>query len=104
MTSEWTNLITNFGLPTAILVVLCFALWRGGIWLTRTVVEPVVKSHLELVEVLSKRFPEQCSRLQALVDMQKEIQKALQDQTIILKRTIETQTTDLRRDSHGPNS
>jgi hypothetical protein len=48
MESAFTDLVSSMGLPTAILVVLIFAAYRGAKWIAPKV-EALFQAHVELV-------------------------------------------------------
>jgi len=51
MESTFTNLVSSMGLPSAILVVLIFAAYRGGKWIAPQV-EALFQAHVDLVNDL----------------------------------------------------
>lgn len=111
---EWFN----YGVPTALLAMICFGIWKVSNWAKIKVVEPVVKAHLELVEALKDAIPEQNRKLDQVVttaatvavaaasvssESHKQmelLQQTLMDQTGILKAAIEEQTKNMK-ESHG---
>lgn len=59
---EWKEAF-NYGLPTVILSVLVWALWRMILWAKTSVAEPVVAAHLKLVATLQESIPVQNAKL-----------------------------------------
>ena len=62
----WQNLF-NFGVPTAILLILLWGIWKIITWAKLVVVEPVVGSHLKLIDSLNEHLPKQTSSIEKLV-------------------------------------
>ena len=48
------TMFERVGIPLGCLIALAFACWRILIWLGNKVVEPIAKSHVELVESTKK--------------------------------------------------
>ena len=99
---EWDKAF-NFGLPTAILAVVCYALWKVASWAKEKVVEPIVASHLTLIATLKEEIPlhgrklkEVADTASAVADKQEkqlnEIKEELISQTGVLKFAIDYQT------------
>ncbi len=92
--------IFNFGVPTAILLMLMYGLWKMAMWFKESVVEPVVKSHLKLIETLNEHIPKQTEAIYrqsevlekrtalfaALAENQKQIAETAQDTADEIKR------------------
>lgn len=77
----------RFGVPC---VILAIVLWFGreaAIALHRTVVEPVVQSHVEFLESAKETMAKQADTLQELAKGQQEIQQ-------VLARPIKTEGTN----------
>ncbi len=108
----------NYGVPTGILLIVLWAIWRILGWVKANVVEPVVKSHLDLINVLKENVPKLvedqkfAKEAAALVATKMEIvattaaataaknekqldeiQATLDTQTGVLKTAIDYQTT-----------
>lgn len=47
----------NYGVPTGVLLLLLYALWRMILWGREEVAKPVVKSHLDLISTLQSAIP-----------------------------------------------
>jgi hypothetical protein len=75
----FTQIVNNFGVPTAVMVFAAFCLWRLGNWLLTNAVEPLVKSIVSLVQTLQAKVPEQCAKLDRLIE-------ATDNQSAILER------------------
>ena len=50
----WVVVINRLGLPTALLCVLLFMLWRGGVWVADNVVVPIVAKQIAYIESASQ--------------------------------------------------
>ena len=50
----WVVVINRLGLPTALLCVLLFMLWRGGVWIADNVFVPIVAKQIAYIESASQ--------------------------------------------------
>lgn len=69
---SWTKIIKNVGFPIAAFLLLFYSVREGAVWVGTKVVEPAVKSHVELVDSL---------------------QTAIKDQTAVQQKNAETNAT-----------
>jgi hypothetical protein len=46
----WLGAIERLGVPIVFLVVLIVAFWRGSVYVATSVVQPLLKTHIEYVE------------------------------------------------------
>jgi hypothetical protein len=94
----------NYGVPTGLLLLTMFGLWRMLLWAKTNVVEPVVRSHLALITSLTENVPRQSEKLTRVADAAsavalkqeqqlREIQETLKAQTGILEGAINYQTS-----------
>ena len=67
----------RFGVPCVILAVVLYCGREAAIALHSTVVEPVVKSHVEFLDGAKKTMARQAETLQELAHGQREIQQVL---------------------------
>jgi hypothetical protein len=96
----------NYGVPTALLMIVLWALWRLTTWARDKVVEPVVKSHLELIDALKTHVPKQTDAINAqstaINAQSKEISdqtKAIDKQTDMLEKRTDL-FTEIRSNQH----
>ncbi len=61
------------GVLGAVLAVLGWAIWRVMLWARVAVVEPMVKSHLALVEALNEHMPKQTAAMLEIAEHQRQI-------------------------------
>lgn len=71
--------IFNYGVPTGLLLLVLWAIWRTGQWAKQEVVAPIVKSHLALIEMMMEHLPRQTDALDTLVNESKKAAKLLKD-------------------------
>lgn len=67
----------RFGVPCVILAVVLYFGREAAIAIHRSVVEPVVQSHVEFLESTKKTMAKQADTLQELAKGQQEIQQVL---------------------------
>lgn len=65
-------LITAVVTLAGVITTLAGAFWKIATWLRAQVVEPLVKSHLELIDTLKAEIPRQSQCLQDQADVQVE--------------------------------
>ena len=53
-TPWWISTINRLGLPTALLCVILFMLWQGGVWTADNVAMPIVKKQVEFIDAALK--------------------------------------------------
>jgi hypothetical protein len=119
-TMDWRELF-NYGLPTAMLSVMTYGLWKVAVWARVKVVEPVVTAHLRLIQTMQDTIPqlmlvagdnkqkaEEIAQLAALSSAEanerldkieaaiKAQTRTIDTQTKVIQGTIETQTDELR--------
>lgn len=68
---EWKEAF-NYGLPTVLLLFVLGGLWKIIVWGKTSVVEPLLKSHLELIETLKESLPITNQKLGEIVETTRE--------------------------------
>lgn len=61
----------NYGVPTGILVMLLWGIWKLSVWLRDNIAQPVVKAHLSLIATLQEHLPRQTDAIDAQTKMMK---------------------------------
>jgi hypothetical protein len=46
---DWIHVVQQLGFPTVVCGALMWGIWRTGNWFTKTVVDPLMQSHLNFV-------------------------------------------------------
>lgn len=92
---EFTQIAATFGVPAAILAFFAYAMWRASIYMSKRVVEPVVASHLALMQSLQDGVPELRARLDELSDSHQHLATAIHDNTTSIKMALKEQTDSL---------
>ncbi len=96
MTSEFFN----YGVPTGVLIVLLLGIWRLVLWGRAHVLEPIVRSHLELIDTFTEHLPKLAETLEnqskeigrqtdILEKMNQLMEKVIVNQSDILKKFIQ---------------
>jgi hypothetical protein len=81
----------NYGVPTGLLCVLMFGLWKIVLWAKKDVVKPVLDSHLKLIKTLNDHIPKQTEQLEKQTDILNGHTKLLEDRTSMFDRIINNQ-------------
>lgn len=86
---SWLEKLFNYGVPTVLLALVCYAGWRGMRWLHEKVADPLIEvfkkiiaSHLKLINTLNEHIPKQ-------TDMLTETKDEVVKQTAILQEGTE---------------
>lgn len=86
---DWEHL-ANYGLPTLLLGFCLYGLRGMVLWAKTTVVEPIVKSHLELINTMKDNIPKQTLHAEetakAAVSMAEKHAKELESQGEALEK------------------
>jgi hypothetical protein len=77
MIDTFIRIADRFGVPCVILAVVLYCGREAAIALHSTVVEPVVKSHVEFLDGAKETMARQAETLQELAHGQREIQQVL---------------------------
>ncbi len=67
--------VFNYGVPTGILFMAAFGLYRLILWAKEAIVGPITKSHIDLIEALREHLPKQ----------QEAVNKMLENQAIVIE-------------------
>jgi len=70
----WITTINRLGLPTALLCVILFMLWRGGVWVADHVAIPIVSKQIEFINSASKTNEEMAKMTAEIRDTMKQQQ------------------------------
>lgn len=46
---DWVEILQRFGFPILVCAALAYAIWKMSAWVAKTVIEPLVKSHIEFI-------------------------------------------------------
>lgn len=108
---EWKDAF-NYGLPTVLLSVLVWAIYKMSLYIKSKIVEPIVDSHLLLMKTLQDELPKVVRKLEHVTmyaakatkethDQMVGLKEAVSTQTTVIKETIEEQTNNLVREQNG---
>jgi hypothetical protein len=67
---DWIHVVQQLGFPTVVCGALMLGIWRTGKWLIKTVVEPLLGSHLAFIEKTSEAI-EKILELQQAADAER---------------------------------
>jgi hypothetical protein len=109
---QFHKAVEGYGLGVAVLIVVVVALTLffvyAMLWAKSNVVVPLVKSHLDLIDVLKHQIPLHSAKLDDVkTAMQSHgarldnVKFAVENQTTILKQTIDTQTRVLNANANA---
>ncbi len=68
----WISTINRLGLPTALLCIILFMLWQGGVWTANNVAMPIVKKQVEFIDSASKANEEMATITREIRDTLKQ--------------------------------
>ena len=87
--------VFNYGVPTAILFITGYGIYKTTIWLRDKIVEPVTRSHLELIDTLKLHMPKQTDTVNELLEENKKqtttMSNISDNETRLLTKLTETQ-------------
>lgn len=95
--SRVAGIMERIGFPITIVLILLlgggYIMWRSGIWLSDTIITPLVKQHLQFVETTEKVMTTQS---QVLVDLRESMDqlKETNKEVVVLQREM----TGVQRD------
>ena len=78
----------NYGVPTGVLLMILWAIWKVTTWAKKEVMLPLIKSHLELIEILKVHMPKQTEAISQLVEESAKQTKILQDSSSFNVATV----------------
>ena len=50
MESGWWTVIQTVGLPTGLLLIILFTLYKGAVWAANNLIKPLVTKHIEFLD------------------------------------------------------
>ena len=82
---DWVQLLDRFGLPTAFLIVITWILWQAVRWSAKNVVEPLVSTHMRVINSLQESMERQTSTMEEVKDAIVKVEET-QRQTVSIQR------------------
>ena len=90
----------RLGVPTALLLVFVlgggYTVWRTGIWLSDTIISPLVKQHIEFVDRTEKVMQVQSQILSDMSESMTQI-KETNKEVVVLQREMTTVQRDVAK-------
>lgn len=94
---DWTlPLLREFGLPILLLLLLCWAIYKGAVWCGLEVVKPLKDSHVTFLGILQDQMRVQTSTLQQIATTQQH-QAELQRDNVTLLQEVSERLTEQNR-------
>lgn len=78
----------NYGVPTGILFILMFSLWKITLWAREKIVVPVVEAHLNLIKAFQENIPKQTEAIIAIRKSNERVLSELIDQSKNLESIV----------------
>lgn len=88
---DWKDLF-NYGSPTVMLAFVAYATWKIAGWMRTKVVEPIVKSHIELIDTLRLHLPRQSDSIDIQTVELKKQTALLQSHPELFTKVLENQS------------
>ena len=83
---EFITIAKDFGIPIALLVFLCFAIWKVLVWLGNEVVKPLTERHIKFIDKVEKSIIDQAKNVETVtsqssvvIELNKENAEAFKD-------------------------
>lgn len=78
---EWVPVLRDFGFPIALLVMLFWALWKGGSWTATNILLPLTRAHIGFLESVNRD-------LSAQTQLMREFRDLLKGQTALIQTAM----------------